>query len=96
MTVAGRVSRLLGIEEARARALLDATRGRLGRRRYSVRVAAFLAATAPGARLLPLRIRRRGVRALVARAIELPGDGMYYLEETDALASDACRGLPRS
>jgi hypothetical protein len=95
VTVAGRVSTVLGIEERRARALLAAMRSRLGRARYAARVLAFLAATTPVARVLPPDARRRAAQALVGRAVELPGDAMYYLGETDALGQDACRGLLR-
>ena len=95
-SVAPRVASVLGIEEARARTLLAAMRARVGRRRYGARVAVFLVATAPGARLLPRVMRRRGVRALVGAAVGSPADAMFYLGEADSPARDACRGLLRS
>jgi hypothetical protein len=95
LSAAPRVAGVLGVEEERAQALLAAMRARVGRARYSVRVAAFLVTTGPGARLLPRSLRRRGARALVGCAVPLPADAMFYLGETDTLAGDSCRGLLR-
>jgi hypothetical protein len=88
-----RVARLLGIERPRAAAMLAAAEARLGAAGFAVRSASFLAATAPGARLVPAAARARAVRALVGKLLERPADALFYLEEVPEVQEGPCRGL---
>jgi hypothetical protein len=89
----GRVARVLGIELPRAAAMLAAAEARLGAAGFAARSASFLAATAPGGRLVPAAARARGVRALVGKLLERPADALFYLEEVPAVQDGPCRGL---
>jgi len=73
------VAETLGIPVAAAAWLLQGARARLGAGSYEVRAAALLFATTPPGRLLPARVRERGVGPLVYPMIKDHADALVLL-----------------
>jgi hypothetical protein len=80
-----RAQSLLGLSAAEAELLTSRARGRLGRRGYGLRAAAFLLATAPLARsVIPAGLRRRAIRPFVWGLLPGPSENhLYAVREWD-------------
>lgn len=92
--LATRVAAVADLPLAVADTLLERAHRRIGGMGYATRAAAFLLCTrAFAARLLPERVRRRGVGALLTVALPSPGEPLLYLGMTDSADTTACAGL---
>jgi hypothetical protein len=79
--LAWRLARVLGVPGPAARRFAAEARTRLPGRAFTLRAAAFLVATAPGAHLLmPRRARERAIQPLVGQMIATPSLSMAYLD----------------
>jgi hypothetical protein len=92
--LARRLSATTGAPPHVSRALLDLAARRAGAADYAARSAAFLLATsAAGRRLLPERLRRRAVAALLHQLFRDPAELLFFYGLRHELDLSGCRGL---
>jgi hypothetical protein len=91
--LAARLAAVAGTDRGLASALVAGARERAGSRAHATRAAAFLIATAPAGRRLPVRLRVRAVGALLTAMFSTPGDLLLYLGLSQTAETTPCRGL---
>jgi hypothetical protein len=79
MSLTRPVERLLGLSREETELLSRRAQARLGKLRYSVRLAAFLIGASPGTRLfVPRRARERAISPLLHALLPGPSENLVY------------------